>query len=73
MIFSFKQGHGILIGTISMSLTLQVIMYTYLKRENARRDKWAAENNMFPENYTQEQRYAERHKGDNASFFRYTL
>lgn len=56
-----------------MSLSIQIFMRFYLVRENARRNQWAADNNMYPENYTQEQRAAERRKGDYASFFRYTL
>jgi len=69
----FIQGHAILISVIAMSFCLSSFMWWWLKQENARRDRWAAENQMFPENYTQEQKMAERTKGDNASFFRYTL
>ena len=48
-------------------------MSWYLRRENARRDKWAIENNKLPENYSEEQKNAEREKGDNATFYRYTV
>jgi hypothetical protein len=56
-----------------MSMLLSLFMRTYLSRENKRRDKWAQENNMIPGSYTEEQKFAEREKGDHASFFRYTL
>ena len=69
----FISGHAILIGLISMSFILSAFMLVYLKRENARRDRWAVEHNMFPDSYTEEQKFAEREKGDHASFFRYTL
>jgi len=56
-----------------MSLCLTIFMSIYLRRENARREAWARENNMLPENYTEEQKHSEREKGDNATFFRYTV
>jgi len=56
-----------------MSFCLTLFMHFYLKRENARRNQWAIENNLQPEDYTEEQKYAEREKGDYASFFRYTV
>lgn len=65
----YRQGHGILIGMITMSTCLSIFMTLYLRRENRRRD--AANKN--PELYTQEEKDAEREKGDNASFFRYTF
>lgn len=70
---SFIQGHAILVALIAMSLCLSLGIRYWLKAENARRDTWAAEHNMGPEDMTREQKFAERHKGDNASFFRYTL
>jgi len=48
-------------------------MSLYLRRENNRRDAWAIENNMDPQNYTEDQKRAEREKGDNATFYRYTV
>ncbi|KAL2073530.1 hypothetical protein VTL71DRAFT_10856 [Oculimacula yallundae] len=69
----FHQGHGILIGVITMSFCLSTFMRFWLKKENARRDQWAIENNLFPGSYTQEQKQLERAKGDNATFFRYTV
>lgn len=65
----FYPGHGTLIGTLSMSLVLQIIMTIYLRRENKRRDA------MYkpPSEYTEEERIQEREKGDNATFFRYTI
>jgi len=69
----YFSGHGLLIGTVTMSLSLCVFMHTYLKRENARRDAAMIARGLTLNSYTDEMRYAEREKGDNASFFRYTL
>jgi len=41
----------------------------YLRKENARRDREYKPSSE----YTEEERYAEREKGDNASFYRYTV
>ncbi|KAG9518853.1 high-affinity nicotinic acid transporter, partial [Aureobasidium melanogenum] len=65
----FHKGHFILLGLMSMSLVLQCLMTVYLRRENARRD---AEYKR-PEDYTTEEKNLERERGDNASFFRYTV
>lgn len=65
----YFQGYGSLIATLSMSSILSLIMTIYLRRENARRDR---ENKPVSE-YTEEEMMAEREKGDNASFFRYTV
>ena len=69
----FISGHSALIGMISMSFLLSAFMTMYLRKENRRRDQWAIENNRVPEAYTDEQKDLEREKGDNASFFRYTV
>jgi hypothetical protein len=58
---------------VGMSAVLTIFMSLYLRRENARRDKWGVENNMLPESYTEEQKLAEREKGDNATFYRFTV
>lgn len=65
----FRQGHGILIGMISMSICLCIFMTTYLRRENARRDR----EYKAPALFTEEEKRMEREKGDNATFFRYTV
>ncbi|KAH8826913.1 major facilitator superfamily transporter [Flagelloscypha sp. PMI_526] len=65
----YYQGHGTLIGTVTMSTVLCIFMTLYLRRENARRD---AEYKK-PEEYTEAEKTAEREKGDNATFFRYTV
>ena len=65
----FVRGHAILIGMLSMSTCLQIFMTLYLRRENARRD---AEYKPLDQ-YTPEDKAAEREKGDNATFFRYTV
>jgi hypothetical protein len=72
-VFSFIPGHVTLASTVSMSLLLTIFMSLYLRRENAKRDAWAVENNMLPENYTADQKSAEREKGDYATFYRYTV
>ena len=69
----FIPGHAALVGCLTMSLVLSIFMHIYLRRENARRDRLALENNLQPEDYTEEQKHAERDKGDYASFFRYTI
>lgn len=67
-------GFATLIGTTTMSFILCGFMTWYLRRENARRDRVAAENGWpKPEDYTEEQKVLEREKGDDASFFRYTV
>lgn len=58
---------------VGMSAILTVFMSLYLRRENARRDEWAVENNMLPDSYTEEQKFAEREKGDGATFYRFTV
>ena len=65
----FVQGHVTLIGFLTMSMILQIIMTTYLRRENARRDR----ENKAPEEYTTEEKALQRERGDNATFFRYTV
>jgi len=52
-----------------MSLCLCVFMTIYLRRENARRDR----EYKPPSEYTAEEKALEREKGDNATFFRYTV
>ncbi|KAI9366978.1 major facilitator superfamily domain-containing protein [Aspergillus egyptiacus] len=65
----YRIGHGTLIGCLTMSTILCTIMTVYLRRENKRRD------GLFkpPAEYTEEERTAERERGDYASFFRYTV
>lgn len=65
----FYPGHGTLIATETMSLILCIFMTIYLRRENARRDR---EYKPLSE-YTEAEKLQEREKGDNATFFRYTI
>ncbi|KAM7199010.1 high-affinity nicotinic acid transporter [Rhypophila sp. PSN 637] len=65
----YKPGHTTLIAFQAMALILSVFMTIYLRRENARRDR----EYKPPSEYTEEERALEREKGDNASFFRYTV
>ncbi|KAK6215337.1 major facilitator superfamily transporter [Colletotrichum tabaci] len=65
----YYPGHGTLLSTLTMSMCLSAFMTIYLRRENARRDREYKD----PALYTAEEKAAERHKGDNATFFRYTV
>lgn len=65
----YYPGHGTLLSTLTMSAILSIGMTIYLRRENARRDREYKD----PSEYTAEEKAAERHKGDNATFFRYTV
>jgi sugar phosphate permease len=66
---NYHSAHYTLAATTSMSLLLSVGMTLYLRRENARRD--AAHKS--PVEYTRAEKELEKDKGDNASFFRYTV
>ncbi|KAI8251904.1 putative transporter [Colletotrichum sp. SAR11_239] len=65
----YYPGHGTLVSTMTMSMILSTFMTIYLRRENARRDREYKD----PSQYTAEEKAAERTKGDNATFFRYTV
>lgn len=65
----YRTGHGILIAMCSITIVIAIFMTTYLRRENARRD--AAYKH--PLEYTFAEKGLEADKGDNASFFRYTV
>jgi hypothetical protein len=65
----YLPGYGTLLGCQIMALVLSIFMTIYLRRENARRDR----EYKAPSEYTEEERVAEREKGDNATFFRYTV
>ncbi|KAL3427527.1 high-affinity nicotinic acid transporter [Phlyctema vagabunda] len=69
----FTTGHSILIGISTLAFCLTSFMTVYLRRENARRDGLARERGLMPQDYTEEQKMEEREKGDNASYFRYTI
>jgi hypothetical protein len=66
---TYIPGHSTLLAFQCMALVLSAIMTIYLRRENARRDR----EYKPPSEYTEEERAAEREKGDNATFFRYTV
>lgn len=65
----FVRGHAILIGFLSMSTILATFMTVWLRRENARRDREYKD----PSEYTPMEMELERERGDNATFFRYTV
>jgi hypothetical protein len=64
----FRHGHSGLIGVSVMAFVFSGLMTTYLRHENGRRDR----EFKSPGSYSLEDMSAEREKGDNASFFRYT-
>lgn len=66
---TYFPGHGTLLAFQAMSAVLSLFMTVYLRRENARRDRM----HKPPSEYTEAEREAERHLGDDASFFRYTV
>ncbi|TVY23280.1 putative transporter [Lachnellula hyalina] len=69
----FINGHAVLIALISMSLVLTLFMTIYLGRENTRRDVLLSQQNLSLENVSDDEKYVQREKGDDASFFRYTV
>ena len=65
----YYSGFATLLAFQAAAFILSGVMTVYLRRENARRD--AA--NKAPADYTEAERVAERERGDNATFFRYTV
>ncbi|KAK4226024.1 putative high-affinity nicotinic acid transporter [Podospora fimiseda] len=65
----YYSGFSTLLAFQAMAMVLSILMTIYLRRENARRDR----EYKPPSEYTEEERVAEREKGDNATFFRYTV
>ncbi|RTE69223.1 hypothetical protein BHE90_016399 [Fusarium euwallaceae] len=65
----YRAGHGTLIGTLCMSCGLAIFMTWYLRRENERRDRVYKP----PIEYTLAEMEQESDKGDDATFFRYTV
>lgn len=63
----YFQGHGLLIGTVTMSFFLSLFMHLYLVRENKRRDAAMQAKGLTKESYTEEMKLAERELGDYAS------
>lgn len=48
-------------------------MTVYYRRENARRGALFASRNLSIEDYSNEMKWEEREKGDDATFFRYIV
>ncbi|KAB5517365.1 high-affinity nicotinic acid transporter [Coniochaeta sp. 2T2.1] len=65
----YISGHSVLLAFQFMACVLSVFMTLYLRRENVRRDR----EYKAPAEYTEEEKALEREKGDNATFFRYTV
>jgi len=66
---TFASGYEGLIGLVAMSGALSLWMTIYFRMENKRRDR----EFKNPELYSIEEKALEREKGDNASFFRFTI
>jgi hypothetical protein len=60
-------------GMASMSFFLTAFMTFYYRRENARRDALFRGRNLTLGDYSDEMKWEEREKGDDATFFRYTV
>jgi CHASE2 domain-containing sensor protein len=67
----FIKGHSLLIGIVGMAFFLTLFMTTYLRFENARRDKVAIERGE--KIFTEEEILAHMELADNAPGFRYTV
>jgi MFS family permease len=65
----YRSGHAILTATSTMSCILSIFMTIYLRRENARRNAV----HKSPLEYSRAEKELEKDKGDNATFFRYTV
>jgi len=65
----YAHGHSALIGLSAAALLLSAFMSTWLRMENSRRDK----AHKPPRDYDIGEKTRERERGDNASFFRYTV
>ena len=65
----YYSGHATLLACQFMAMCLSIFMTIYLRRENARRDR----EYKPPSEYTEEEKVAEREKGDYATFYRYTI
>ncbi|KAF2015956.1 major facilitator superfamily transporter [Aaosphaeria arxii CBS 175.79] len=68
----FRRGHGIVIGLLAMSTVLCAFMRWWCIRENARRDAVDAECGRL-NSWSKQEMQAERRRGDQAGFFRYTI
>ncbi|KAK3686212.1 putative nicotinamide mononucleotide transmembrane transporter protein [Podospora appendiculata] len=65
----YYSGFGTLLAFQVAAAILSTFMTIYLRRENVRRDAV----HKPPHEYSEDERVNEREKGDNASFFRYTV
>ncbi|KAF2405500.1 major facilitator superfamily transporter [Trichodelitschia bisporula] len=65
----FKRGHWVLLGLNVLAGLLALAMTVYFRFENARRDR----RFKVPGDFTTEEKALEKSKGDQATFFRYTI
>ncbi|OCK76566.1 MFS general substrate transporter [Lepidopterella palustris CBS 459.81] len=68
---TYYPGHGTLIALLVVTTVLIAAMRAWLGAENRRRDAEAGGRKV--EELSEDERRAERSKGDDANFFRYTL
>lgn len=66
----FIKGHSILIGIISLAFFLTLFMTTYLRFENARRDKLERDAGT---NYSDSDEQEHKEMADNVPWYRYTV
>ncbi|PQE11460.1 high-affinity nicotinic acid transporter protein [Rutstroemia sp. NJR-2017a WRK4] len=69
----YIQGHTMLLGLLSMSFVLALCMTAYYKIENRRRDAADRERGLTVESYTEEMKLSQEDRGDDATFWRFSL
>ncbi|PQE28879.1 high-affinity nicotinic acid transporter protein [Rutstroemia sp. NJR-2017a BBW] len=69
----YIQGHTMLLGLLSMSFVLVLCMTAYYKIENRRRDAADRERGLAVESYTEEMKLSQEDRGDDATFWRFSL
>ncbi|KAK2593704.1 hypothetical protein QQS21_008612 [Conoideocrella luteorostrata] len=65
----YTSGYVTLVAMTALTCVSSIFMTWYLRRENARRDN----EHRRPDEYTHEEKMLESERGDNATFFRYTV
>jgi hypothetical protein len=62
-----------LLGLLSMSFVLALCMTVYYKIENRRRDAADRERGLTVESYTEEMKLSQEDRGDDATFWRFSI
>lgn len=68
----FVKGHTMIASSLSLAFVLTIFMIYYFRQENARRDRVLAHMGVSLEEYSNEMRWEEREKGDDAICYRFT-